>query len=315
MLRKKLLTQTSTLFIFGFLCLYIVNQVDAQTFRERLRQRFASQQEQAQDVEIIKDIAYREGSSAWKLDLMLPKKASESPRPAIIFIHGGGWRNGDKGRGYFYTGAIDYAKDGYVTMTINYRLLGEAPFPSCIEDVKCAVRWLRAYAEKYNVDPDRIGAYGNSAGAHLVSMLGLAGQDAKLEGDGPWQEHSSAVQAVCASATPADFLNWGRQGARFRNFSTMFGESSDTPEELARRSSPMTYVSAEAPPFLLVHGTADGVVPYSQGRQLEKALKKAGAKDVTLLTYEQAGHGVFNQHAKETHPKMKEFFNRVLREQ
>ena len=103
-------------------------------------------------------------SKAWRLDLARPTAKSAEPRPAIVFIHGGGWRGGDKRRGTFLNGALDYAAKGYVCVTLNYRLLAEAPFPACIEDCKCAVRWLRANAQKYNIDPDRIGGYGNSAG-------------------------------------------------------------------------------------------------------------------------------------------------------
>ncbi|SVC49737.1 uncharacterized protein METZ01_LOCUS302591, partial [marine metagenome] len=159
------------------------------------------------DVVIEPDIAYRKGKSeAWKLDLVMPKAKSKEARAAIVFVHGGGWRSGDKRTGYFMRGAIEYAQKGYVCITVNYRLINEAPMPASIEDVKCAVRWLRANAKKYNVDPKKIGAYGNSAGAHLVCMLGLVKPKAKLEGDGPYQDQSSLVQAVCASATPTNFL-------------------------------------------------------------------------------------------------------------
>lgn len=139
-------------------------------------------------VRLIANLSYRDGNPAWRLDLAVPEPPAKAPRPAIVFVHGGGWRSGDKRRGYFLQGALDYARKGYVCITVNYRLTGEAPFPACIEDVKCAVRWLRAHAGQYDVDPNRIGAYGNSAGAHLVALLGLAGPKAKLEGDGPYQE-------------------------------------------------------------------------------------------------------------------------------
>ncbi|MEO1834918.1 MAG: alpha/beta hydrolase fold domain-containing protein [Akkermansiaceae bacterium] len=124
------------------------------------------------DVTIVPDLSYRKGESkAWKLDLVMPKAKSEKARPAIVFVHGGGWRNGDKRTGTFLRGAIEYAQKGYVCITVNYRLVDEAPFPACVNDVKNAVRWLRANAKKYNLDPKRIGAYGNSAGAHIVCML------------------------------------------------------------------------------------------------------------------------------------------------
>ncbi|WP_197138096.1 alpha/beta fold hydrolase [Crateriforma conspicua] len=264
------------------------------------------------NVELISDISYREGNPAWKLDLVMPSKSSVDPRPAIVFVHGGGWRGGDKRQGYFFEGAVEYAQQGYVCMTVNYRLTGEAPFPACIEDVKCAVRWLREHAVEYNVDPDRIGAYGNSAGAHLVSMLGLTDKDDGLEGDGPWNDQSSIVQAVCASATPTDFMNWGARNGRFRGEATLLAGPNDTLDVRKKLASPITHVSKTAPPFLLIHGTADRTVPFSQGASFAEALKAAGAKDVTFLTYEGAGHSVFREQFEETGKAMKELFARTL---
>lgn len=259
-------------------------------------------------ITILPDLAYREGESAsWKLDLVMPEKKSADLRPGIVFVHGGGWRNGDKRSGTFLRGAIEYAQKGYVCITVNYRLTGEAPFPACIEDVKCAVRWFRAHAEEYGLDPNRIGGYGNSAGAHLVSMLGLAGPEAELEGDGPHQDQSSLLQAVCASATPTDFSLFRTD---FEN-DPKFRHAED-PAGLARNSAPMTHVKAGAPPFLLVHGTADKTVNVKHSDRFAKALEKAGAEDVTYLRIDGSGHGVFNEHRKETAPAMESFFARTL---
>lgn len=256
------------------------------------------------------DVPYREGENIrWTLDLFVPKAKSEAPRPVIIFVHGGGWRNGSKRTGVFFNAAMDYAEKGYVTATINYRLTGDAPFPACIEDVKCAVRWIRANAQTYNAAPSRIGGFGISAGAHLVSMLGLAGPEAKLEGDGPNQDQSSLIQAVYACATPTDFALFGPDlGA-----DSKWAESGYDPAELVRLSSPITHVNPEAPPFLLVHGTADKTVHVKHGDTFVEALKAAGAKDVTYLRIEGAGHGVHNQQSAKTLPAMEAFFERVLR--
>ena len=260
-------------------------------------------------VVIHPDLSYREGDSdRWKLDLIVPKAESDTPRPAIVFVHGGGWRSGDKRKSTFLNGAIEYAQKGYVTATVNYRLTDEAPFPACIEDVKCAVRWIRENAEKYNINPDKIGGYGNSAGAHLVSMLGLAGPEANLEGEGPWQDQSSLIQAVCASATPTDFALFGRNPDE----DPKWAESGYDPAELSRLSSPITHVKADAPPFLLIHGTADTTVSIQHGDNFVEALEKAGAKDVTYLRIEGSGHGVYTQHRDETHPAMEAFFARTL---
>lgn len=256
------------------------------------------------------NLNYREGNPRWTLDIAYPTTMSRKNelRPGIIFIHGGGWAAGSKSFGAFKTLPIEYAAKGYVCISVNYRLIGEAPFPACLEDVKCAVRWMRANAEKYFIDPNRIGAYGESAGAHLVSMLGLVGKEAGLEGDGPYQNHSSQVQAVCATAAPTDLTQM-----------YVFGLLPGPPEtklEREKRASPISYVNAKAPPFLLFHGTRDRLVNYEiNGKAFADALKNAGAKDVKLMTFENAGHGVFYERSRETKPAMEKFFDRVLKRQ
>ena len=265
-------------------------------------------------VTIEPDVAYRPGDSkAWRLDLVMPSERGDKPRPGIVFVHGGGWRNGDKRAGTFLQGAIEYAQKGYVCITVNYRLLDEAPFPACVEDCKCAVRWLRAHAGNYNLDPQRVGGYGNSAGAHLVAMLGLAGADAGLEGDGPYQNQSSLLQAVCPSATPSDFLLFrSRDSKRRRSSGGVLAGAEETYEQRAKKMSPVSHVSADAPPFLIIHGTKDNTVNVAHGDRLVEALKKAGAKDVTYIKIEGAGHGVFNQHADQTKPARAAFFDRTI---
>ena len=274
----------------------------------RIRQRIP------EGVTFLPDIAYRPGESkAWRLDLAMPSERGQKRRPGIVFVHGGGWRGGDKRAGTFLQGAFDYAKKGYVCITVNYRLTNEAPFPACVQDVKCAVRWFRAHAEKYNLDPDRIGGFGNSAGAHLVAMLGLVGKQAGLEGDGPWQEHSSRLQAVCAAATPTDFLHWHTPIKGHRAIGPLLAGPEESLMERAKKASPISYVRGDAPPFLLIHGTADRTVDVSQADRFVEALKKAGAKDVSYLRIEGAGHGVFNQHSERTHRALEEFFARTLK--
>lgn len=261
------------------------------------------------DVVIEPDIAYRPGDSqAWRLDLVRPRDEGGPPRPAIVFIHGGGWKSGDKRTGTFLKGAIEYAREGYVCITVNYRLIDEAPFPACIEDVKCAVRWLRAHAGKYNLDPNRIGGYGNSAGAHLVAMLGLVKADAGLEGDGPYRDQSSLLQAVCASATPTDFSLFPRP----RETDPKFTNDKRDRDKLAALSSPINHVRKDAPPFLLIQGTADKTVDVKHSDTFVEALKKAGAGDVTYLRIDGEGHGVFNAKAAQTGPAMSRFFARTI---
>ncbi len=264
-------------------------------------------------VEARLDVPYAEQSAAQKLDLYLPEDNSERLRPGIVVVHGGGWRGGDKRRGQWAAIPARYASDGYVAISVNYRLTGEAPWPAQIEDVKAAVRWLRAHSDEYRVDPDRLGAYGNSAGAHLVSLLGLVKETDGLEGSGPHQDESSLVQAVCASATPTDFLNWGGPGVLPQRLSTSFLAGPDGAlKDRARQASPITYAREGAPPLLLIHGTADRTVPIEQSDRFAKALREAGAQEVRYMIFDNEGHGVFQQQRLLTYPAMKAFFDSAL---
>ncbi|MCK5175762.1 MAG: alpha/beta hydrolase fold domain-containing protein, partial [Planctomycetes bacterium] len=263
------------------------------------------------------DIAYRRGNDAWKLDLAMPAERGSKARPAIVFVHGGGWRSGDKRSNSFLNPILEFAAKGYVCITVNYRMLDEVKMPDIIADVKCAVRWLRAHAGKYNVDPDRIGAYGNSAGAHLVTMLGLCPTEAGLEGDGPWQEYSSMVQAVVASATPTGWvLSPERQkqsDERRKNRPATGNDTRSMPLKVKKQVSPTSYVSADVPPMLFVHDDSDSTVPVWHSDEFVEALNAAGAKDVTYMRYDNgSGHGVFGRNIAETGPAREAFFERTL---
>ena len=264
------------------------------------------------NVELRENVAYREGNEKWKLDLMLPKNREDELCPVIVFIHGGGWRNGDKASGVFRDYPLEYASRGYVCASVNYRLIDEGTILDCIADCKCAVRWLRAHADEFSIDVNKFGAYGNSAGAHLVAMLGLSSTQGELDGDGPYRECSSSVQAVCCSATPTNFLLWGEErrsgGGRA---AALFGE--ENTERVMELASPVTYVASSSPPFLMVHGTTDTTVPVQQSDDLHSLFQEKKSQDVTYLRIDGAGHGVFRKHASETVPAMQEFFDRVLR--
>ena len=247
-------------------------------------------------VTVLPDIAYREGNDAWKLDLAMPKERGDAPRPAIVYIHGGGWKKGDK-RGKGIGAVLDYAAKGYVCISVNYRL--DVDKKACVEDVKCAVRWLRAHAEKYNVDPDRIGAAGNSSGGHLALMLAVCPASAGLEGDGPYQEYSSMVQAAHCSSTP---IMPGFRGLR--------GKPAD-PD--VQKIQPMTYVSGDVPPLYFIHGTEDTKAPVRFLDDFVKALREAGAKDITYKRYaDGTGHGAYVKHIEEARPAREAFLARTL---
>ena len=249
------------------------------------------------------DVPYRDGSPIWRVDIAIPNTPGDTPLPALVNVHGGGWSAGDKDGGRNLI--CHWAQRGYVGVTIRYRLLSEGPFPACIEDVKCAVRFLRAHANDYGIDPNRIGAYGHSAGAHLVAMLGVCPPSAGLD-NGPWQGHSSLVNAVAGIATPTDFVSSTRESRRFN------AGTEEERRELAKKCSPITYVSADAPPFLLIHGTTDGTVPPDQATRFAAALREAGAKQVNLFLYDGRGHDPIPTHEAILRPMIDAFFDTTV---
>jgi acetyl esterase/lipase len=189
---------------------------------------------------------------------------------------------------------------GYIIVSIEYRLSGEAPFPAAIEDCKAAVRWIRANADTYHFDPDHIGAWGHSAGGHLAALLGTSGGVAELEGTGDNSTFSSRVQAVCDMAGPSDILqfyeavsNSNDSMARIAKSSIeqFLGGSVEQNRAKAIAASPTTYVSKDDPPFLIIHGENDMSIPVSQSELLASKLKAAGVH-VTLIVPENRGHGV-----------------------
>ncbi len=211
------------------------------------------------------------------LDVYKPPEKFEGKRPGVLWIHGGGWTRGDRGSMRFE--ASELALEGYVGCSCDYRLAPAFPFPAAVEDVKCAVRWMRANAERLRLDPDRIAAIGTSAGGHLALMAGLADASAGLEGKGGHPDVSSRVQAVVSGFGPTDFTT-GLGAGKVEAFTA--GKD--------KEASPITYVSADDPPVLLLHGTADELVPFSQSERLADALKAARVP-VTLVPARGAPHG------------------------
>ena len=260
-----------------------------------LAQPFESRQSSLpQGATAHRDLAYVSGGhERQKLDLYLPKDGTNLP--LIINIHGGAFKMGSKEQGV----PLEYLRQGYAVASINYRLSQHAKFPAQIEDGKAAVRWLRAHAADYRIDPNRFAAWGSSAGGHLAAMLGTTG-DAKEFDVGANLDQSSRVQAVVDYFGPTDFL----QMDAHRLPSGMAHDPANSPEseliggaiqenkEKATKANPITYVTPGDPPFLICHGDADPLVPHHQSELLEAALKKAGVP-VTFYTVKGAGHGGF----------------------
>src|SRR5437867_1497125 len=222
---------------------------------------------------IQRDLVYKRINGAvLTLDLYCPEKVS-GPLPVIVWIHSGGWSRGRKER----CPAVTLVQDGYAVASIDYRLSSTAPFPAQIEDCKAAVRWLRANAAKYNLDADRIGAWGYSAGGHLAALLGTSGGVPELEGSGDNMQYSSQVQAVCDVAGPADLLAMTNLGPRrISAIEGLLGGPLEKDKAKAIVASPIHYISKNDPPFLIVHGEGDRVVPVEQSQRLYEELRKAG---------------------------------------
>lgn len=207
-----------------------------------------------------------------QLDLYQPA-GLEGRVPGLIFIHGGAWSGGSRQMYRYYT--LRFAQRGYVAATISYRLSGEAPFPAAVEDAKCAVRWLRANAATYHVDPDRIAVIGGSAGGHLAMMVGYAADVPELEGQGGHAGVSSRVAAVVDLYGPYDLTTeFARKAGPVRRF--LGGKTYDQAPELYRRASPRHYLHQGAPPTLILHGTIDDVVPIAQSDALAARLAELG---------------------------------------
>ena len=242
------------------------------------------------DVELIRDVEFGQGGGrALKLHIIRPKNPPAEPMPVVVYIHGGGWTAGSRDGGI--GPSIRLARRGYFCASIEYRLSGEAKFPAQIEDCKCAIRFLRAKAKEYHLDPDRIGVSGHSAGGHLAALVGTSARIKELEGSGGWPEFSSAVQAVCDLAGPADFPTWGDDA--HPAVRGLIGAKVSEKPELAALASPVTHVQKTTPPFLIIHGDRDDVVPVKEGRAMHDALQKAGATS-TLMIVEGGSHHPFN---------------------
>jgi acetyl esterase/lipase len=243
-------------------------------------------------MKVLKDLVYaRVGQRELLLDLYLPQDAPE-PLPVVVWIHGGAWRVGSKED----SPAARMAERGYAVASIGYRLSQEAIFPAQIHDCKAGVRWLRANAGRYGLDPGRIGAWGASAGGHLAALLGTSGGVGDLEGELGNLAASSRVQAVCDFFGPSDFARMNDErgimdhDAADSPESQFIGGSVQSCPHLVARANPITYVSAGDPPFLMVHGGADRTVPPNQSELLYRTLRQAGV-EAELHIVPGAGHG------------------------
>ncbi len=261
---------------------------------------------------VHRDLAYvSHGHDRRRLDLYLPDDAAK--RPLIIWIHGGAFRMGSKEGGV----PVEYVAAGYAVASVNYRLSQHAIFPAQIEDLRAAVRWLRANAETYRLDANRFGAWGASAGGHLASMLGTTG-DVEVFSVGEHLNVSSKVQAVVDYFGPTDFLQMDAQrlpdgmvhDAVNSPESQLIGGPIQDEKDRVAQANPISYVSKGDPPFLIVHGDQDLLVPYQQSLLLKDALEKAGVP-VSFYRVRGEGHGRFRD--PNVVERTREFLDRNLK--
>lgn len=258
-------------------------------------------------VTIVKDIEYGHGGGLpLYLDVYIPEIPILKPAPAVVYIHGGGWQSGDK----YPSPVHSLAQHGFFGVSINYRLSGVATFPAAVEDCKCAIRWLRANATKYNIDPNRIGVWGGSAGGHLALMVACTDETAGLEGNGGWEKYSSRVQAVCSYYGPTDLTHM-KDGGDTTGPTQFVGGSLLEKPEAYKLASPITHVTLDDPALLMVHGESDRVVPFTQSLMMKETYLKLGLK-VELVKVLNAGHVFRAIDGKAISPTLEDIFQKML---
>jgi len=253
-----------------------------------------AQQTQAQlntapegQVQVQKDIVYGEaGGQKLLLDIYAPA-AQGQKRPVMLLVHGGAWVAGDK-QGSAFIGEF-LARHGYVALGIDYRLATDTAnkFPAQLDDAQRAVRWTRAHAAEYGIDPARLGALGDSAGGHLVSLLGM--MDTRDNSDAALSAYSSRVACVVDLYGPADLTQPMTEPAQGM-VAKFLGKTPQEAPDLYRAASPRFHIDKKTAPFLIFHGTADPLVPPAQSETLRRALQDAGI-EATLIEFEGQGHG------------------------
>jgi acetyl esterase/lipase len=269
-----------------------------------------------------RELRYGEHKERNTLDLFVPE--ADKPLPLIIWVHGGAWQGGSKAGP---NPAMQFLAKGYAVAAINYRLSQHAVYPAQIQDCKEAVRFLRANAEKYRLDPDRFGVWGASAGGHLVALLGATGDEKTLQRpDSPHKDVSDRVQCVVDFFGPIDLTRMAAQamaepaGAKSKfdhdapnsPESKLVGGPIQKNKEKAATANPINFIDKDDAPVLMLHGDSDPLVPLGQSEIFLIALKKAGV-GAELVIIKGGGHGGAGFASKENNRKIEAFFEAHLR--
>ena len=273
-------------------------------------------------VKLERDISYiPNGDEAQRLDIYLPEKASEKPLPLVVHIHGGGWKGGSK----FPCTLAPMVNRGYVVASIEYRFSQKALFPAQIQDCQAAIRWLRANAKTYNIDTEHVGVVGGSAGGHLSALVATAGGKDAFPKIGGNDDQSDRVQCVIDIFGPTNFATVIEQAENDKNvrnifkfntpgdpYSSLIGVALNEDKAKTDAVSPVTYVSEDNPPTLILHGTHDTLVPYAQSEELAAALKANGVP-VWLQTLPGSGLGGGGFGKPQIVLLMQNFFDKYLK--
>ena len=307
-----------TRILFFFVALLIAPLLIAAEPNDKPNSNNQGASTQQSGVQSMLNIPYVEnGHRQQVLNLYLPEQPSDKPLPLVIWIHGGAWLGGSHAN----PPVLFLLKKGFAVASIQYRFSKDAIWPAQSYDCKAAIRFLRANAKKYNLDPDHFGVGGDSAGGHLAAFIGTSGDVKEMEGDLGNAGVSSRVQAVVDWFGPTDLPAMGKQSGPN---SMIRHDDASSPEslllggpvqeklELAKTANPLTYIDKKNPPFLIMHGDNDQLVPLAQSVMLAKALIDAGV-ETTMKTLPGAGHEDPKFHSEENRRLMENFFSEKLK--
>ena len=254
-------------------------------------------QPKLQAAEVIPNVEYCTGGGhLLRLDMTRPKIPPDKPMPVVVYLHGGGWK------GHKPETGTRFASRGFFGVNVDFRPSDEAPFPAQLEDVKCAIRLLRAKAKEFHIDTERIAVWGDSSGGHISALLGTTGKIKEFEGTGGWQNLSSRVNAVILVSAPTDLQRAFEEARRLgiseealarprADVEQFIGGRLEESKEKLDRANPIAYVTKDDPPFLLIHGDQDQVVSVSNSIWLYEALKAANAP-AELRILRGSGHNI-----------------------
>ncbi|MCE3201122.1 alpha/beta hydrolase [Paenibacillus sonchi] len=241
-------------------------------------------------------------------DALFNREGNKKVYPLIIYLQGCGWGWSEQDIFEFIPHLSEFAKDGFVVASAQYRLSSQDIFPAQLEDVKEAIRYLKTHASQYNIDPTKVGLWGDSSGAHLALLAGMGALGSS--------EDQASVQAIVDWFGPADLLSMSKYPSVFDHDSPhspeskLVGGAIQENKEISRKASPIQYIHSSVPPVLIMHGDADDVVPYEQSVELFKALRQAG-NHTEMYKIKGAGHNAFTQ--PQTIEVVKAFFNTHLK--